>query len=120
METYRGSCHCGKVTFEVTGKIDEVVICNCSVCTKKGIIHASADDEYFSITKGEEHLSVYRFGSEEATHCFCKVCGIHVCGRPRMDPKRNTVNIRCLDDFERILSESTQIHFDGKHHPLDD
>jgi len=119
MRTYQGSCHCGKVVFEVTGAVDEVVICNCSVCTKKGIIHSPVDDDHFRVIAGEEYLSVYRFGSEEATHCFCAICGIHVFGRPRMDPKRNTVNIRCLDDFEHILSESDQVHFDGKHHPRD-
>ena len=37
-----------------------------------------------------------------------------------MRPDRNTINIRCLDDFEQILKNSKQIHFDGKHHPLDD
>lgn len=120
VKNYDGSCHCGKVTFEVTGTYNEVLICDCSICTKKGIIHVGADDDHFRITSGQEYLVNYQFGSREASHFFCRACGIHVFGRPRMYPDRNTVNIRCLDDFEKILSESTQIHFDGKHHPLDD
>ncbi len=120
MQTYQGSCHCGAVTFEVTGTYDEVHVCDCSICNKKGIIHIPVEDELFRITKGQEHFSNYQFGSKAASHYFCNNCGIHVYGRPRMDPKRNTVNIRCLDDFEQIMSQSRQIHFDGKHHPLDD
>jgi hypothetical protein len=27
---HRGSCHCGRVTFEVQAKLDYVVECNCS------------------------------------------------------------------------------------------
>ena len=120
MKRYDGSCHCGKVTFEVTGTYNEVLICDCSICVKKGIIHISADDDHFRITSGRTCLTNYQFGSKEASHYFCNTCGIHVFGRPRMRPDRNTINIRCLDDFEQILKKSKQIHFDGKHHPLDD
>ena len=42
MKRYDGSCHCGKVTFEVTGTYDEVLICDCSICVKKGIIHRNS------------------------------------------------------------------------------
>lgn len=120
MQTYQGSCHCGAVTFEVTGTYDEVHICDCSICIKKGIIHIPVEDDHFRVTMGQEHLSNYQFGSKAASHYFCSNCGIHVFGRPRMDPNRNTVNIRCLDEFEQIMSQSRQIHFNGKHHPLDD
>ena len=33
--THHGSCHCGKVTFEVQAKLDYVVDCNCSLCRRK-------------------------------------------------------------------------------------
>jgi len=29
---YRGSCHCGKVAYEVEGEIKEAMSCNCSMC----------------------------------------------------------------------------------------
>ena len=31
---YRGSCHCGKVAFEVEGEIRGALACNCSICSK--------------------------------------------------------------------------------------
>jgi hypothetical protein len=33
---YKGSCHCGRVTFEVEGALTEVLECNCSHCSRKG------------------------------------------------------------------------------------
>ena len=33
---YRGSCHCGKVTYEAEGEITGAVSCNCSICSKRG------------------------------------------------------------------------------------
>ncbi|HEX6635136.1 MAG TPA: GFA family protein, partial [Usitatibacter sp.] len=32
---YKGSCHCGRVAFEVEGDIGAVIECNCSICSKK-------------------------------------------------------------------------------------
>jgi len=35
MTTYVGSCHCGRVRFEVVAEIDHVRSCDCSVCSKR-------------------------------------------------------------------------------------
>jgi hypothetical protein len=34
--TLRGSCHCGAIAFEVEGKIERALECNCSICQRKG------------------------------------------------------------------------------------
>ena len=36
MTHYSGSCHCGGIAFDVEGKIDSVLSCNCSICSRKG------------------------------------------------------------------------------------
>ena len=33
---YTGSCHCGNVKFEVEGEITGALVCNCSICQRKG------------------------------------------------------------------------------------
>ena len=33
---YKGSCHCGKVAFEVEGDVTYAMACNCSICSRKG------------------------------------------------------------------------------------
>jgi hypothetical protein len=35
---YKGSCHCGQITFEVTGDLTNVMACNCSMCQRKGTL----------------------------------------------------------------------------------
>jgi hypothetical protein len=34
---YKGSCHCGRVAFEVEGTIESGLACNRSMCERKGI-----------------------------------------------------------------------------------
>ena len=119
MQTYRGSCHCGTVVFEIEAEIDHVSVCDCSICCKKGILHYPVLDEHFTLLEGRESLSLYQFGTREASRWFCNNCGIHTFGRPRMDPSRFTVNVRCLDDFDNIVQNANEKSFNGKQHPLD-
>jgi len=111
---YYGSCHCGKVKFEIETIIDKVVCCNCSICTKKGAIHHRVPPESFSIIKGKEELGCYQFGSKEAKHYFCKICGIHPFSNPRANPSMYSINIRCLDNFDLETQKYEKIQFDGK------
>ncbi len=37
--TYKGGCHCGRIAFEVEGNLEQVMDCNCSICTKRGYLH---------------------------------------------------------------------------------
>ena len=36
MKTMEGGCHCGRVRFRVTADLDDVTICNCSICDQEG------------------------------------------------------------------------------------
>ena len=120
MPTYQGGCHCGAVRFELTRDvIDRLVDCDCSICTRKGILHCPVDDEGLHVLSGGEALALYQFGSRTAEHRFCRHCGIHVLGRPRMNPGRYTVNARCLDDFAEIVRTAEIVAFDGQNHPRD-
>ncbi len=113
-QTYRGSCHCGRVQFEAQTELNRVVECNCSICTKKGALHHRVTPENFKLLSGEEALSLYQFGSKIAKHYFCKYCGIHTFSRPRAAPEMYSINVRCLDDFERIITSAEVAKFDGK------
>ena len=121
MPTYRGGCHCGTVRFEVSKDkpTNRLIDCNCSICTKKGILHATVEDSGFHLLSGRASLYLYQFGSKTARHEFCGKCGIHVFGRPRLHPERMTVNARCLDDFEAIRAAAKIEPLDGVNHPKD-
>ena len=114
MNTYHGSCHCGLVKFSATTDIDKVVYCNCSICSKKGILHHRVATENFNLLQGKEYLSLYEFDTKEAKHLFCSKCGIHPFCNPRSAPDKYSINVRCLDDFDIETEQFETIKFDGR------
>ena len=102
MRTMEGGCHCGRVRFRVTSDLDGVTICNCSICTMKGIWHLIVPPEQFQLLQGEHDLATYEFNTGVAKHRFCKVCGVHPFYVPRSDPDKIDVNARCLDGFDTL------------------
>ncbi|MBI4083758.1 MAG: GFA family protein [Candidatus Lambdaproteobacteria bacterium] len=114
MRTYHGSCHCGRVKFEIETDLTAVVECNCSICSKKGALHHRVPPERFRLLAGEDALAVYRFNTATAQHLFCRHCGIHSFSRPRLAPDQYTVNVRCLDDFDLAVERPEVRHFDGR------
>jgi hypothetical protein len=113
MQTYEGGCHCGRVRFRVTADLDTVTVCNCSICTKKGILHLIVPPEHFQLISGQDALTTYEFNTRTAKHTFCKTCGIHPFYVPRSDPDKIDVNARCLDGID--LAAIRPKYFDGKH-----
>jgi len=62
---------------------------------------------------GEADLALYQFGTKTAKHYFCRHCGVSPFTRPRLDPSRWAVNVRCLDGVDvKALPVSA---FDGEH-----
>ena len=100
MTTYDGSCHCGRVRFRVAADLDEVVLCNCSICTKKGFVHVIVPPAQFELLSGADDLTVYTFNTGIAKHQFCRHCGVHPFYVPRSDPDKIDVNVRCLEGVD--------------------
>jgi hypothetical protein len=113
MQILTGSCHCGRVQFEVTVPKEVVVQeCNCSICSRSGYLHLIVPKSRFKLLQGEDNLTTYTFDTHEAKHLFCKTCGIKSFYIPRSNPDGYSVNLRCLDQerFDKITIEL----FDGK------
>jgi len=79
--------------FEIDAVIDRVTECNCSICSKKGILHFRVPPENFRLLSGDEHLGTYQFGTMVAKHHFCSVCGIHTFTPPSRRSNLYTVNV---------------------------
>lgn len=111
---HRGSCHCGKVRFEVEGEIDGALACNCSICQRKGSLLWFVPRDRLRVTQGEDALATYTFNRHVIRHRFCPVCGMHPFGEGT-DPKGQAtaaINIRCLED---IALEAVPVHhYDGR------
>lgn len=109
---HKGGCHCGAVLFEVDAPADITALsCTCSICSKTGFLHLFATQDEFRITKGEENLTDYRFGTGTAKHLFCKSCGVKAFYVPRSHPDGWSVNVNCID-ATTIASLKTE-EFDG-------
>jgi hypothetical protein len=115
MQTFEGGCHCGRVRFRVTADLDRVTECNCSICTKKGILHLIVPRDRFELLSGEDELTTYRFNTGVAQHLFCRTCGIHSYYVPRSDPDKIDVNVRCLDLDGVDVARLPVAGFDGRH-----
>lgn len=94
---YQGSCHCGKVQFEVDADLDHVRVCDCSMCRRRGAFNHRVRPEDFRLLTPLEDLSSYRWNTHTAIDYFCPTCGIQPFRRPRTDPEVWTVNIRCIE-----------------------
>jgi hypothetical protein len=113
MRTYEGGCHCGRVRYRVVADLDGVVVCNCSICDKKGFLHLIVPRDRFELVSGQGETTTYRFNTGVAEHIFCRTCGIHSYYVPRSDPDKIDVNVRCLDDVD--LPAIRPKPFDGRH-----
>ena len=112
MNIFEGGCHCGRVRFRVHTDVLAGTDCNCSMCTKKGILHLIVPRDQFELVQGENELTTYTFNTGVAKHTFCRHCGIHPFYVPRSDPDKIDVNIRCIDAIE--LDKFALTPFDGR------
>lgn len=112
MPSWEGSCHCGAVRFTVEDTLEDIVDCNCSICTQKGFLHVIVPQDRFHLLTPMEALTEYTFGTGVAKHLFCKRCGVHPFYRPRSHPDGISVNARCLVGID--LSTLPVRPFDGQ------
>jgi len=87
---HHGSCHCGRIAYDVEGDITQVMQCNCSHCARKG------------------------FNGHHIRHQFCAVCGCEpfAFGKDKKGADTVAVNVRCLPDLDPAGLEVR--HFDGR------
>jgi hypothetical protein len=75
---------------------------------------AFAPPSSFSLDKGENALTEYRFHSQKIQHLFCETCGIESFSRGTMPDGTPTVavNVRCLQGVEP--TELSPTAYDGR------
>jgi hypothetical protein len=111
---YRGSCHCGRIAFDVDGDLTTVTACNCSICSRKGVLMWFVPRDRLRLLTPEADMATYTFNKHVIKHHFCPTCGIHPFGEGT-DPKGNrmaAVNIRCLESLDVDAVPVTQ--YDGR------
>ena len=111
---HQGSCHCGKVAFEVEGDFRQAVDCNCSLCRRRGGLLAFVPRDRLKLRTSVEGLSTYTFNRHIIQHHFCSTCGTAPFGEGRGPDGALSaaINLRCLPEFD--LDQVEVIKFDGR------
>ena len=111
---YHGSCHCGKVAFDVELTIDKALSCNCSICSRRGSLLSFAPRSNLTLLTPDSELATYTFNKHVIKHRFCKTCGILPFGEST-DAKGNAgvaINLRCLENLD--LDAVPILKWDGR------
>ena len=108
MPEYKGSCHCGAVSFSfASDPITSGLSCNCSYCERRAAIMLNpplADAELKREIK-EGALSCYQFGNKVAKHYFCKKCGNYTFHETMRKPGYYRVNLGCVEGINSFELE---------------
>ena len=114
-QKHQGSCHCGKVRYEVFLDLEQPVIsCNCSMCGRSGTLLAFAPEAAFTLLSGQDALQDYQFNKHVIHHLFCTTCGIKPFARGKMKDGTPVaaINVRCLEGVD--LDALTVERYDGR------
>jgi len=111
---YKGSCHCGKVAFEVEGELDGAVSCNCSICQRKGALLWCVPRHKLRLIGPADEAGSYVFNRQAIAHRFCRNCGIHPYAEDtaQAGERMAYVNIRCLEGLD--VAAVPLLEFDGR------
>lgn len=100
---YKGSCHCGKIAYEVEGDLKEAMECNCSHCRRKGYLLWFVPREQLRLSTPESALETYKFNKHVISHHFCAACGCAPFAtgtNPKTGQATAAVNVHCLEGVE--------------------
>ena len=102
MQRYRGSCHCGAITFEIETDFPELTTCDCSICRRKNALMVKVHESQFKLISGEARQGDYLFNKKKLHHRFCTVCGIESYAEGSGPDGSPTVgiNLRCVEGID--------------------
>lgn len=110
--THQGSCHCGRIAFELDADVTDVMDCNCSMCRRRGSLLAFFPRESLRLTTADGDYGTYRFNKEHIAHHFCQTCGVAPFSEgidPRSGTQMAAVNVRCLPDVDLSTLKVKQV-----------
>lgn len=104
----RGSCLCGRIRYEISGKLYEPLNCHCTMCRKA---HGAAfrsrakiRSADFRWTAGEQFLTF--FESSPGNHRgFCSICGSPMLSKFGADQTAFSLALGSLDDDPGLRPE---------------
>ena len=97
----KGSCLCGQITYQIKGRLNEVLNCHCSMCRKAHgaafRTRAKIRSSNFEWLTGEYLVASYESSSGEH-RTFCSNCGSNLITKFDNDPNTLGFPLGTLDD----------------------
>ncbi|KGR39354.1 GFA family protein [Xanthomonas vasicola] len=98
---YAGSCHCGRIAFDLETEvpITEVDDCNCSLCRRRGGLLCFGTHTQLQPHAEPAAVGRYRFNQQHIDHHYCPQCGTAPSSEgisPKTGEMGVAVNVRCL------------------------
>jgi hypothetical protein len=120
-QTFRGSCHCGRVVFEAGIDLSQGTSkCNCTSCWKKRWWSVRCQPSDFRAISGEAELVDARSVSTSAKPSgFCKHCGVQTYAwveKSDWNPEAYVaISVAALDDLDPATLVAAPIQYcDGR------
>ncbi|MDB4952894.1 MAG: Glutathione-dependent formaldehyde-activating protein [Myxococcales bacterium] len=70
-----------KVRYRVDTDLAQVIACNCSICSKHGLVLTFVPATQFTLESGESDVQPYLFNKMHIHHQFCRSCGVEALAR---------------------------------------
>ncbi|MBU3005885.1 GFA family protein [Paraglaciecola arctica] len=108
---YHGSCLCGAIKIELSGSIEDIIHCHCSLCRKNsGTAYATngfINTSELNITDPQNKLGTYEFKPGKNRH-FCTVCASPIFSSNADNPSKLRIRLGIIDSdiTERPLSHN--------------
>lgn len=107
----KGSCLCGKITFEVKKLLPVIGHCHCTMCQKfhgaafSTFVETKVDNVTF--LTGKELLKAYQ-AENKTVRQFCNCCGSSLLFESTFNRKANTIEIAlaCFDELEHVKPDA--------------
>lgn len=113
---HHGTCICGDVQFEVELDLAKGSRCNCTMCTKLGVIGSIVKPAAFKLLSPESSLGSFTRTPEIGSRSFCARCHIYCFSKGHLEMLGGdfvSVNLNCIDGFDVTRAEIG--HWDGRH-----
>jgi hypothetical protein len=110
---YEGSCHCGRIEFDVEGEFTSGMECNCSICRRRGSILGFVPRSDLHLKTPDGNASTYTFNTHRLQHRFCPTCGVapYAEGKGPDGSEMAAINLRCIPSIDLAALQMTM--FDG-------
>ncbi|MCB9977918.1 MAG: GFA family protein [Rhodospirillales bacterium] len=116
MTALKGTCHCKKLSWTLTGDPGSITACNCTLCRRYGTLWAYDYENERIRINGPSQVYTRTDGAQPSLEIhFCPTCGCVLCWRglkPQKDGRRRiAVNIRLAEP--EAVADLLIDHFDG-------